>query len=84
MEAETKIPNPNAFPVIIPFQTRDHNHDLITDYNITEGMTLRDYFAAKALNGILAKYNLKSPEDQETVCKLSWELADEMLKHRPK
>lgn len=48
----------------------------------TQGMTLRDYFAAKALQGLLADTALSAKP--ETWAKRSYELADAMLKERNK
>ena len=36
--------------------------------------------AMAALTGLIAKYNLSAPEDQEIICKMAFQLADEMLK----
>jgi hypothetical protein len=49
-----------------------------------EGMTLRDWFAGQALSGLLAKYNLNAPSDQNTLAQMSYELADAMLAERSK
>lgn len=48
-----------------------------------QGMTLRDYFAAKAMQGIIAKYGntLQSPE---TTAKEAYEMANAMLEERNK
>lgn len=47
-----------------------------------DGMTLRDYFAAKALNGLLAS----SPSDEEIspkgVAEFAYDIADAMLAAR--
>lgn len=48
------------------------------------GMTMRDYFAGKALTGIVSKYNMKEPSDQDIVCQMAYELADVMLSIREK
>ena len=53
--------------------------DCSTHYN--EGMTLRDYFAAAALQGILANPNLYDTGDEEAACD-SYKMADAMLKAR--
>ena len=60
-----------AFPV--PFKwTPD-----LKQYN---GMTLRDYFAAKALQGMLAETSLKATVEE--FANKSYELADAMMKAR--
>ena len=46
-----------------------------------EGMTLRDYFAAKALQGMLAE-NGGGPMRNNTLAEFSYEIADAMLKAR--
>jgi hypothetical protein len=45
------------------------------------GMTLRDYFAAAALQGLMAEYD---PEDEleQHIAKWSYKAADAMLKAR--
>lgn len=46
-----------------------------------EGMTLRDYFAAKAMQGLVENANWRGmPED--ALAKESYKLANEMLKAR--
>lgn len=45
------------------------------------GMTLRDHFAAKAMQGILASW-AKETCMYEEVSAISYEMADEMLKAR--
>ena len=63
--------NPPAFPVI-------------TDY-LSKGMTLRDYFAARAMQGMLsgASSDLNAEFYQRVVTK-AYSLADAMLKEREK
>lgn len=49
-----------------------------------EGMTLRDYFAAKAMQGFIqysATKGIYTPPDNE-LAKVSYDLADAMLKAR--
>lgn len=62
-----KKENPPAFPM----QT-----DLVVNY----GMTLRDYFAGKAMQGILA--NKKTDANAESIATVSYLIADAMLKQR--
>lgn len=47
-----------------------------------EGMTLRDYFAAKAMQGILASGNTPKSVTNEEIARESYYLADAMLKAR--
>lgn len=46
------------------------------------GMTLRDYFAAKAMQGMLSACTGWSEADQERLAKCSYKMADEMMKAR--
>jgi len=45
-----------------------------------EGMTLRDYFAAKAMQGLLASLPSDTTLYDSNVAKWSYEMADAMLK----
>ena len=47
-----------------------------------QGMTLRDYFAAQAMQGMLAACTGWSENAQERLAKCSYKMADEMLKER--
>jgi hypothetical protein len=75
MEENKKPENPSAFPLL----------------DCADGMTLRDYFAAKAMQGILTnqeflKTILKSaPENsiaKDAIAKTAYTMADGMLKQR--
>jgi hypothetical protein len=68
MSEATKDGGP-AFP-------RDHQHD---GHN---GMTLRDYFAAKAMPMARDVYCDGAPEGWLSVAKLAYDMADAMLKAR--
>ena len=72
MEENKKPQNPNAFP------TRTEYEDPTNP--IYSGMTLRDYFATKAMNGLnpLA-WNINECDD---LAKRSYKIADAMLKQR--
>ena len=48
----------------------------------SQGMTLRDYFAAKAMQGMLAACTGWSEAQQERLAKCSYAMADEMMKAR--
>jgi hypothetical protein len=57
--------------------------------NDFQGMTLRDYFAAKAMQGLLAgldkdarRFLELQTEPEQTMAKASWLMADAMLKAR--
>ena len=50
-----------------------------------EGMTLRDYFAAKAMQGLITSASLSRTEswyDEERVAESAYKMADAMLKAR--
>ena len=49
-----------------------------------QGMTLRDYFAAKAMQGMLAACTGWSEDQQERLAKCSYAMADQMLSVREK
>ncbi len=47
-----------------------------------DGMTLRDYFAAKAMQGMLAACTGWTSANQDLMAKASYMMADAMLKAR--
>ena len=53
-----------------------------TMYADSEGMTLRDYFAAKALQGLLATDLNCAPEYVQAIADSAYVMADAMLKAR--
>lgn len=62
--------NPPAFPNYLQMAPQD-------------GMTLRDYFAAKALQGLLAQSGGSAfRSDRDDGAKYAYEMADAMLKAR--
>jgi|VirMetMinimDraft_7_1064189.scaffolds.fasta_scaffold17935_4 hypothetical protein len=65
-----KTENPSAFPAL-----HLNGHD---------GMTLRDYFAAKIIQGLLSNSTVKAslPKQALELSSLSYQVADEMLKQR--
>lgn len=71
-----KPENPSAFPLSLP-------HGL--DEPIL-GMSLRDYFAAKAMQGFVLnpEYTHLDNEDYDATAKDSYLIADAMLKERAK
>jgi len=60
-----------------PFVAEDH-----TGMMINMGMTLRDYFAAKAMQGMLAACTGWSEAGIERLAKCSYMTADAMMKER--
>jgi hypothetical protein len=59
-----------------------HNHGTQTLGMHFTGMTLRDYFAAQAMQGTLAACTGWSEAQQERLAKCSYAMADEMMKAR--
>jgi hypothetical protein len=51
-------------------------------YAVTGGMTLRDYFAAKAIQGMFASGNLPKSVQDDELASVAYEFADAMLKAR--
>ena len=49
-------------------------------HKLNQGMELRDYFAAKALNGLI-NYS-PEPEEHKLIAELCYQLADAMMKAR--
>lgn len=53
-----------------------------SQYRHTQGMTLRDYFAAKAMQGFAAMSDVDGFSSVEEMAKMSYKWADAMLKAR--
>ena len=80
MKQEEKPSNPNAFPITL----KDNNNPFHRD---ASGMSLRDYFAAKAMQGVMSTYHHdKALEDialeSIQIAEMSYAIADAMLKQR--
>ena len=75
--------NPQAFPSTFPgIEYGDGSREM--PY-IQEGMTLRDYFAATAINGILSNEGRAgTPESILDDCSRAYQYADAMLDARNK
>ena len=72
--------NPPAFPHVADIMQVNGNSAVVK--TITQnGMTLRDYFAAKAMQGLLADPN--TPEIMD-IAGAAYEVADAMLAEREK
>lgn len=77
MEENKKPVNPFAFASVC-------------ESHIQEGMTLRDYFAGLAMQGLLSSYHgagdayLTINNNADKIAKNVYKLADEMLKQREK
>jgi len=66
--------NPSAFPIVGANTVR------------SEGMTLRDYFAAKAMQAMIGNPNIQGPDDSskdfDLFSKRAYRYSDAMLKNR--
>jgi hypothetical protein len=69
--------NEPAFPQSTPIENQLH-----PNYGKDRGMALRDYFAAKAMQGMLAACTGWSDANQDRLASTSYRMADEMLKAR--
>lgn len=71
MEIKNEKPeNPSAFPLLSPI-----------DKIMNEGMTLRDYFANSAMQGMCVEA-VKTGLLKNQIAEISYSLADAMLKQR--
>jgi hypothetical protein len=68
---ELEMNNPSAFPIFIP----------TNPYEINEGMTLRDYFAAATISPMLVQAYGSTPE---LLASNAYRIADAMLAERDK
>jgi len=59
-----------------------HNHGVQTLGMHLSGMTLRDYFAAKVMQGMMANGQVLKLVSDETLASAAYEMADAMLKAR--
>ena len=66
-----------AFPMPMTMRTAEHIANE-PEY----GITMRDYFAAKAMQGMLAACSGWSEGQQERLAKCSYAMADEMISAR--
>ena len=81
-----------AFPQTKQQFQGDHGGGRFVAVSLSDGMTLRDWFAGQALSGWLASYGdqaehpaaNESNEYSERVAKLSYALADAMIAERSK
>jgi len=76
----------SAFPEIYTdAKVNEHNQEYGDTYSVG-GMTLRDYFSAKAMQGVLSSPDLKSEiqNNPQWVAALSFRFADAMIRERDK
>jgi len=74
-----------AFPVRLPIVGAIHACDEPVPIEIHAGMSLRDYFAGKAMQGMLANPKLQEQilkAGQSWIEESAWKVADAMLKQR--
>lgn len=74
---DKNIENPQAFPVPMIEDEEKKGYDVNVN---EEGMTLRDWFAGKALQDILANNRLGGRDDR--IAHECYNMADAMLKER--
>lgn len=55
-----------------------------SDWQLDNGMTLRDYLAAKAMQGMCAHTDTWGISSQTNIAKTAYEIADKMLEERSK
>ena len=77
-----------AFPSVICTESemRQNEHgrsEIRTDNELNTGMTLRDYFAAKAMTNFILGFNLTN-KDLIRIAESSYLVADAMIKERNK
>ena len=68
-----------AFPISVMTYQPDHPESPRYTTTWHNGMTLRDYFAAKAMQGMLAE-NGGGATHNDDLAKFAYEMADAMLK----
>jgi len=54
----------------------------ISPYGHSEGMTLRDYFAAKAMQALLARTSYHVEDDEADIATVAYDYADAMMEAR--
>lgn len=88
MEKNIKPENPNAFPSEKTEYTDIGGRDIKSTIHF-QGMTLRDYFAAKAMQGLLANPDWMKEHNREKylmsseiIAQVAFEVSDAMLKKR--
>jgi hypothetical protein len=64
-----------AFPI------KQYNRNIMAFEEVC-GMTMRDYFAAKAIQGMFASGNLPKSVQDDELASVAYEFADAMLKAR--
>jgi hypothetical protein len=57
-------------------------NEMAEKFTATEGMTLRDYFAAKAMQALLSNVEAGNEHQVVLIPNIAYELADDMLRER--
>lgn len=70
-----------AFPHMAKLHLMNEN-SIVKEEIISGGMDLRDYFAAKALQGMIHMYSPDTFFNPERVSKVAYQIADEMIRVR--
>lgn len=78
MDEPKKVANPKAFPVEI-IQVRERGYP--TEWVVNEGMSLRDYFAARVIEALIHRNGL-DVLSYGKMAEESYKVADAMLKER--
>jgi len=77
MMPKVKPENPPAFP-----RPANHSQSWMHSHGPQDGMTLRDYFAAKAMTAIVRTYETVTEEIVTNIARDSFKVADAMLAAR--
>jgi len=80
MEEIKKPDNPSVYPD--PMRGADQSYSNQNPWKLESGMTLRDYFAAKALQSIMISENFNYAKTALEMSDCSYKIADAMLKQR--
>jgi hypothetical protein len=73
--------NPPAFPVSVPGHVYGDGSSE-TPYVAQEGMTLRDYLAAKAMQNVFDYHYTGIEANEKEIARIAYEIADAMLIER--
>ena len=77
--------NPQAFPSFEPVEKFDEDRGKYVEHMLPQGgMTLRDYFAAKAMQGRLAGCMNQDGDSSNLEAAICYQIADAMLAERSK
>lgn len=72
--------NDLAFPAKVSWGEKGVFGEPVIAERMSAGLTKREYFASMFLQGLISKYSLQKPEDQDLVSKVAVELADTFIK----